>query len=46
MMTFLTKSLNTTDKKIFLIGGGRIASQKIGFMEQFYIQYFGRISGH
>ena len=34
-MTFLPISLNITDKKILLIGGGRIASHKIGFLEQF-----------
>ena len=34
-MTFLPISLNITDKKILLIGGGRIASNKIGFLEQF-----------
>jgi precorrin-2 dehydrogenase / sirohydrochlorin ferrochelatase len=34
-MTFLPISINITDKKILLIGGGRIASHKIGFLEQF-----------
>jgi precorrin-2 dehydrogenase/sirohydrochlorin ferrochelatase len=34
-MTFLPITLNITDKKILLIGGGRIASHKIGFLEQF-----------
>ena len=34
-MTFLPISLNITDKKVLLIGGGRIASHKIGFLEQF-----------
>jgi precorrin-2 dehydrogenase / sirohydrochlorin ferrochelatase len=34
-MTFLPISLNITDKKILLVGGGRIASHKIGFLEQF-----------
>jgi len=34
-MTFLPISLNITDKKILLIGGGRIAGHKIGFLEQF-----------
>lgn len=34
-MIFLPISLNITDKKILLIGGGRIASHKIGFLEQF-----------
>lgn len=33
--TFLPISLNITDKKILIIGGGRIASHKIGFLEQF-----------
>jgi precorrin-2 dehydrogenase / sirohydrochlorin ferrochelatase len=34
-MTFLPISINITEKKILLIGGGRIASHKIGFLEQF-----------
>lgn len=34
-MTFLPISINITDKKILLVGGGRIASHKIGFLEQF-----------
>ena len=34
-MIFLPISINITDKKILLIGGGRIASHKIGFIEQF-----------
>ncbi len=34
-MTFLPVSLNVTGKKILLVGGGRIASHKIGFIEQF-----------
>lgn len=34
-MTFLPVSINITDKKILIIGGGRIASHKIGFLEQF-----------
>jgi len=34
-MTFLPISINITDKKILLIGGGRIASHKICFLEQF-----------
>jgi precorrin-2 dehydrogenase/sirohydrochlorin ferrochelatase len=34
-MTFLPISINITDKKILIIGGGRIASHKIGFLEQF-----------
>lgn len=34
-MMFLPISINITDKKILLIGGGRIASHKIGFLEQF-----------
>ena len=34
-MIFLPISINITDKKILLIGGGRIASHKIGFLEQF-----------
>jgi len=34
-MIFLPISLNITDKKILLIGGGRIAGHKIGFLEQF-----------
>ena len=34
-MTFLPISLNITDKKILLIGGGRIAGHKIGFLERF-----------
>ena len=34
-MTFLPISINITDKKILLIGGGRIAGHKIGFLEQF-----------
>jgi len=34
-MTFLPISINITNKKIMIIGGGRIASHKIGFLEQF-----------
>ena len=34
-MTFLPVSLNVTGKKILLVGGGRFASHKIGFIEQF-----------
>jgi precorrin-2 dehydrogenase/sirohydrochlorin ferrochelatase len=34
-MKFLPISINITDKKILLIGGGRIANHKIGFLEQF-----------
>jgi siroheme synthase-like protein len=34
-MKFLPISLNITGKKILLIGGGRIAYHKIGFLEQF-----------
>lgn len=34
-MIFLPISINITDKKILLIGGGRIASHKIGFIEPF-----------
>jgi precorrin-2 dehydrogenase/sirohydrochlorin ferrochelatase len=34
-MVFLPISINITDKKILLIGGGRIALHKIGFLEQF-----------
>lgn len=34
-MIFLPISINITDKKILIIGGGRIASHKIGFLEQF-----------
>lgn len=34
-MIFLPISINITGKKILLIGGGRIASHKIGFLEQF-----------
>lgn len=34
-MIFLPISLNITDKKILIVGGGRIASHKIGFLEQF-----------
>jgi precorrin-2 dehydrogenase/sirohydrochlorin ferrochelatase len=34
-MTFLPISLNITNKKILIVGGGRIASHKIGFLEQF-----------
>jgi precorrin-2 dehydrogenase/sirohydrochlorin ferrochelatase len=34
-MKFLPISINITDKKILIIGGGRIASHKIGFLEQF-----------
>ena len=33
--TFLPVSLNITNKKILVIGGGRIASHKISFLEQF-----------
>jgi len=35
MATFLPISLNITDKQILIVGGGRIASHKIGFLEQF-----------
>lgn len=34
-MKFLPISINITDKKILIIGGGRIAGHKIGFLEQF-----------
>ena len=34
-MKFLPISINITDKKILIIGGGRIANHKIGFLEQF-----------
>jgi precorrin-2 dehydrogenase / sirohydrochlorin ferrochelatase len=34
-MTFLPISINITDKKILIIGGGRIANHKIGFLDQF-----------
>jgi precorrin-2 dehydrogenase/sirohydrochlorin ferrochelatase len=34
-MIFLPVSINITDKKILIIGGGRIAHHKIGFLEQF-----------
>ncbi len=34
-MTFLPISINITEKKILLVGGGRIAFHKIGFLEQF-----------
>ena len=34
-MIFLPISINITGKKILLIGGGRIASHKLGFLEQF-----------
>lgn len=34
-MKFLPISINVTDKKILIIGGGRIAGHKIGFLEQF-----------
>jgi len=34
-MTYLPISINITDKKILLVGGGRIASNKIKFLEQF-----------
>ena len=34
-MKFLPISINVTDKKILIIGGGRIANHKIGFLEQF-----------
>lgn len=34
-MIFLPISINITGKKILVIGGGRIASHKIGFLEQF-----------
>jgi len=34
-MIFLPISINITDKKILIIGGGRIAGHKIGFLEQF-----------
>ena len=34
-MMFLPISINVTDKKILIIGGGRIAGHKIGFLEQF-----------
>jgi precorrin-2 dehydrogenase / sirohydrochlorin ferrochelatase len=34
-MSFLPISLNVTGKKILLIGGGRIASHKIGFIQPY-----------
>jgi len=34
-MNFLPISINVTDKKILLIGGGRIAFHKIGFIQPF-----------
>jgi precorrin-2 dehydrogenase/sirohydrochlorin ferrochelatase len=34
-MTFLPISINITNKKILIIGGGRIANHKIGFLVQF-----------
>lgn len=34
-MNFLPISINITDKKILVIGGGRIANHKISFLEQF-----------
>jgi precorrin-2 dehydrogenase/sirohydrochlorin ferrochelatase len=34
-MIYIPISLNITDKQILIIGGGRIASHKIGFIEQF-----------
>ena len=34
-MKFLPISINVTDKKILIIGGGRIANHKIGFIQQF-----------
>ncbi len=34
-MQFLPISINITNKKILIIGGGRIAGHKIGFLEQF-----------
>ncbi len=34
-MTFLPVSINITDKKILLIGGGTIAYHKIGFLEPY-----------
>lgn len=34
-MTFLPISIDITDKKILLIGGGRIANHKIKFLEPF-----------
>ena len=34
-MEFLPISINVTNKKILLIGGGRIASHKIGFIQPF-----------
>ena len=34
-MIFLPISLNVTDKKMLIVGGGRIAGHKIGFLEQF-----------
>ena len=34
-MKFLPISINITDKKILIIGGGRIANHKIGFLQQF-----------
>lgn len=34
-MIFLPISINITGKKILVIGGGRIASHKISFLEQF-----------
>lgn len=35
VMIFLPVSINITDKNILIIGGGRIAGHKIGFLEQF-----------
>jgi siroheme synthase-like protein len=34
-MAYLPISINVTGKKILIIGGGRIAHHKIGFLEQF-----------
>jgi precorrin-2 dehydrogenase/sirohydrochlorin ferrochelatase len=34
-MIYLPISINITDKQILIIGGGRIASHKIGFLEKF-----------
>ncbi len=34
-MVFLPISINITGKKILIIGGGRIANHKIGFIQQF-----------
>lgn len=34
-MIYIPISLNITDKLILIIGGGRIASHKIGFIQQF-----------